>query len=111
LEYLPEHLGLRVVNRLRAGARYHPDLVPDLYPARPFTFIYIVTDNTRAVHFRWLRIPVFLLLRHGLAVSRETLSIYRRRVPRLLIWDGIWLFPVNSFRRDTRGSRAGGAGG
>jgi hypothetical protein len=89
LEYLPEHLGLRRVDCLSARARYHPDLVPDFNPARPFTFTYIVTDNTRTVHFKWRHILVLLLVIHGLSVSRETIP-FPVTVPRaLFFWDDL----------------------
>jgi hypothetical protein len=50
LEYLPENLGLRGIDCLGARPGDYPYLVPDFDSVRPFTFTYIVADNTRAAY-------------------------------------------------------------
>jgi hypothetical protein len=51
-QILPDRLGLPRVDRAAFPAGLDPDFHPDLYPARPFILIQIVTDNTRTVHYR-----------------------------------------------------------
>jgi hypothetical protein len=88
-QILPDRLGLPRVDRAAFRAGLDPDFHPDLYLARPFILIQIVTDNTRTVHYRTrytglftlVMIVCFIIHRLFHLPARRAFAILCHRIP------------------------------